>query len=98
MYNSASLLKNPFVELYGEEKRYMLLWHDADSHYFGKKTCYFALFKTEQFSFSTGWSHYSYRRIYSVSFWISRGSSLEENTSNIGYMLETVLPMGYTTL
>ena len=45
-----------FVELYGAEKRCMLLSYGAASYYFWQRKREFRIIKTLQFSFSTGWN------------------------------------------
>src|SRR3989442_446032 len=64
-----SLLKKSIVELYEEEKHRKSLSYDAHSRQFGSDTNSFALFKTRQFSFSTGCatcrpSHISLKRTF----------------------------------
>src|SRR5437667_1779935 len=62
-YNKrTSLLKKSFAELCGAEKSRILLSYDAASSYFSQQNRGFRIFKTEQFSFSTGWDVFCMQR------------------------------------
>jgi hypothetical protein len=54
--NGYSLLKKSFVELIFEENCQIFLSCDGISWQFDSETRYFALRKTQQFLFSTGWN------------------------------------------
>jgi hypothetical protein len=51
----SSLLKKSFVELIFEENHQIFLSYDGILWQFDSETRYFALRKTQQFLFSTGW-------------------------------------------